>query len=43
MPKTLNVFSFKIHEGAGIQKKIKTFLNKGTTQKKLFGRSKLKK
>ena len=44
MPKKLEIFIFKIHEGAGICKKnSKIFLNKGTKQKKLYGRSKLKK
>ena len=43
MPKKLKIYSLKIHKGAGIKKKTKTFLNKGTNHKqKLYGRSKLK-
>ena len=34
MPKKLKIFSLKIHKGAGIQKKTKTFLNKGTKHEK---------
>ena len=30
MTKKLKIFSFKIHKGAGILKKPKTFVNKGT-------------
>ena len=37
MPKKLNIFSLKIHKGAGISKKNpKTFLNKGTKHKKNY-------
>ena len=44
MPKKLNIFSLKIHKGAGIKKLPKTLVNKGTKhKKKLYGRSKLKK
>ena len=34
MPKKLKIFSLKIHKGAGIFKKPKTFLNKGTKHTK---------
>ena len=44
MPKKLEVFSLKIHKGAGILKKPKNFLDKGTKRNKIIcGRSKLKK
>ena len=44
MFKKLYIFSLKIHKSAGIEKKPKTFLNKGTKhKKKLYGGSKLKK
>ena len=33
MPKKLKIFSLRIHKGAGIKKKPKTFLNKGTKHK----------
>ena len=36
MPKQLNIFSLKIHEGAGIFKTSKAFLNKGTKYKKNY-------
>ena len=34
MSKKLNIFILKIHKDAGIWKKPKTFLNKGTKHKK---------
>ena len=36
MPKKLEIFSFKIHKGARIFKKPKTFLNKGTKHLKNY-------
>ena len=36
MAKKLKIFGLKIHKGAGIKKKIKTFLNKGTKHKKII-------
>ena len=33
IPKKLKIFSLKIHKGAGIKKKPKTFLSKGTKHK----------
>ena len=36
MPKKRKNFSLKIHKGAGIFKKPKTFLNKGTKHKKNY-------
>ena len=34
MLKKLKIFSLKLHKGAGIKKKTKAFLNKGTKHKK---------
>ena len=42
MPQKLKMFCLKIHKGAGIKKKPKTFLHKVTKQKKLSKKSKLK-
>ena len=36
MPKKIKVFSLKIHKDAGIFKKPKTFLNKGTQDRKNY-------
>ena len=36
MPEKHKKFSLKIHKGAGIYKKTKTFLNKGTKLKKII-------
>ena len=36
MPKKIKFFFIKIHKGAGIFKKPKTFLNKGTKHKKNY-------
>ena len=36
MPKKLKIFSLKIHKGAGILKKTKTFLNKGIKYQKNY-------
>ena len=36
MPKKLKKISLKIHKGAGIKKKTKIFLNKGTKHKKNY-------
>ena len=33
MPKKLKIFSLKMHKGAGVLKKPKSFLNKGTKHK----------
>ena len=38
MPKKLKYFSLKIDKGAGIEKKRKTFLNKGIKHKKLISK-----
>ena len=35
MPKKLKIFSLKIHKGAGICKKTKTFLNAGIKLKNI--------
>ena len=36
MAKKLKIFSLKIYKGAGIKKKPKNFLNKGTIHKKNY-------
>ena len=36
MPKKLNIFTLRIHKGAGIWKKTKTFLNKGTKHERSY-------
>ena len=36
LPKKLKNFSLKMHKCAGIEKKTKTFLNKGTVHKKII-------
>ena len=36
MPNKFKIFSLKIHKGAGIKKKKKTFLNKCTTHEKNY-------
>ena len=44
MPKKLKILSLKIQKGAGTLQKTKTFLSKGTKDKKiLYRRSELKK